>query len=105
MRFTDRLLGDAAGFMHVVMAAIGDRLGIWRDLAANGPATSEQLARGMGLSERHVREWLRAMAAAQYLDYDQATRRYSLRDEHAEVLTSASAALPQLLVGYARPYD
>jgi len=105
MRFSDRLLGDAAGFMHVVMAAIGDRLGIWHDLAAHGPATSVQLARSMGLSERHLREWLTAMAAAEYLDYDATTCAYALRPEHAEVMTSATAALPQLLVSFLKPYE
>ena len=104
-RFTDRLLGDAAGFVHVVMAAIGDRLGIWKDLATNGPATSVQLARGMGLSERHLREWLHAMAAAQYLDYDATTHKFALRDQHASVLTASWAALPQLLVSYLKPYE
>jgi 2-polyprenyl-3-methyl-5-hydroxy-6-metoxy-1,4-benzoquinol methylase len=104
-RFTDRLLEDAAGFIHVVMAALGDRLGLWRDLAAYGPATSTELARCNGMSERHVREWLAAMAAAQYLDHDPATQRYTLRADRAEVLTSSHGALPQLLVSYLKPYE
>jgi 2-polyprenyl-3-methyl-5-hydroxy-6-metoxy-1,4-benzoquinol methylase len=104
-RFTDRLLGDAGAFVHVVMAAIGDRLGIWRDFAARGPATSMQLARRMGLSERHVREWLAAMASAQYLDYDAGSRCYSLRGDHAAVLGGPLGALPEVLVSYLRPYE
>jgi 2-polyprenyl-3-methyl-5-hydroxy-6-metoxy-1,4-benzoquinol methylase len=104
MSFTDRLLGDAASFVHVVMAAIGDRLGIWRDLAAQGPATSMQLARRMGLSERHVREWLSAMASANYLDYDAVSHSYALRGDYADVL-APFGALPDLLVSYLRPYD
>ena len=57
MSFTDRLLGDSAGFVQVVMAAMGDRLGLWHDLAAHGPATSIQLARRMGhLPKRNRRE-------------------------------------------------
>jgi SAM-dependent methyltransferase len=108
--FTDRLLGDAAGFVQVVMASIGDRLGIWRDLAQSGPATSKQLARRMGLSERHVREWLSAMAAAYYLDYDATTAKFALPPERASVLADEGGALflggmQQLLVSYLKPYD
>jgi SAM-dependent methyltransferase len=110
MSFTDRLLGDSAGFVQVVMAAMGDRLGLWHDLATHGPATSVQLARRMGLSERHVREWLAAMAAAHYLDYDDASRTYSLDAERAAVLAEAGGrdflgGLAQLLVSYAKPYE
>ena len=42
--FIERVLGDSAAFTQIAMAALGDRLGIWKDLAANGPATSTQLA-------------------------------------------------------------
>jgi hypothetical protein len=103
--FTDRLLGDAAGFMHVVMVAIGDRLGIWNHLADRGAATSLQIARAMGLSERHVREWLHAMAAAQYLELDPATNKFSLATDSAAVLTSSVGALPSLFVSYLKPYE
>ncbi|HEY5946307.1 MAG TPA: class I SAM-dependent methyltransferase [Kofleriaceae bacterium] len=107
---TNRLLADAAGFVQIVMAALGDRLGLWRDLAANGPATSLQLARRVGLSERHVREWLAAMAAADYLAYDAATGVYTLRDDYARALAEEGGAqflggLMQLLVSYTAPYE
>src|SRR5512139_916914 len=109
-RFTDRLLGDAAGFVHVVMAAMGDRLGIWHDLAEHGPATSTQLARRMGLSERHVREWLAAMAAAHYVEHDETTHVYWLPAAQAAVLADERGpeflgGLVELLVSYMRPYD
>ncbi len=104
MGLADRVLGDAAGFVHVVMIAIGDRLGLWHELAAHGPATSVRLARRLNLSERHVREWLAAMAAAGYVaSHDRDS--FALPDEHASVLTSARAALAPLLVSFAQPYE
>lgn len=110
MSFIERVLADSSAFVTVTMAAIGDRLGIWKDLAANGAATSTQLARRMGLSERHIREWLAAMAAAGYLAYESATRRFSLHAEHASVLADEAGpqfigGVPDLLVSYLRPYD
>ncbi|HUS31612.1 MAG TPA: class I SAM-dependent methyltransferase [Kofleriaceae bacterium] len=108
--FIDRILGDSAAFTQIAMAALGDRLGLWKDLAANGPATSTQLARRMGLSERHVREWLAAMAAASYLAYDTTTAQFALGSEHAAVLADEGGpmflgGIPDLLVSYMKPYD
>ena len=108
--FIERVLGDSAAFTQIAMAALGDRLGIWKDLAANGPATSTQLARRMGLSERHVREWLASMAAADYLAYDRTTAQFSLAADRAAVLADEGGpmflgGIPELLVSYLKPYE
>jgi SAM-dependent methyltransferase len=108
--FIERVLTDSSAFVTITMAALGDRLGLWKDLAANGPATSVRLARRTGLSERHVREWLAAMAAAGYLAYEPSTRQFSLDHEHANVLAdeggpSFLGGIPDLLVSYLRPYE
>jgi SAM-dependent methyltransferase len=108
--FSRRLVDDAAAMMQVVMASIGDRLGIWKDLAAHGPATSSELARRMGLSERHVREWLAAMTAASYLAYEPATKRFELPPGHVPALADETSAqflggMHQLLVAYLKPFD
>ncbi len=110
MTFIERVLGDSAAFTQIAMAALGDRLGIWKDLAAHGPATSTQLARRMGLSERHVREWLASMAAADYLSYDAATATFSLAPDRAAVLADEGGPMflggvPELLVSYLKPYE
>jgi 2-polyprenyl-3-methyl-5-hydroxy-6-metoxy-1,4-benzoquinol methylase len=84
--FAERVLGDYAGANAFFMAGIGDRLGLFKELAANGPATSDELAIRTRLQERYVREWLGGMAAAGYLDYDPATGRFALPADHAPVL-------------------
>src|SRR5579864_2624505 len=76
--FTGRVLTDTAAAATVVMAALGDRLGLFRQLADAGPATSGELAGRAGLSERYVREWLAGMRAAGYLEFDDADERFSL---------------------------
>src|SRR5215468_9275417 len=43
-QFTGRVLTDTAAAATVVMAALGDRLGLFRQLAQAGPATSGELA-------------------------------------------------------------
>src|ERR1700752_652186 len=86
--FTGRVLTDTAAAATVVMAALGDRLGLFRQLAQAGPATSGELAGRAGLSERYVREWLGGMFAAGYLSYDEAQQRYALPAEHVPALAT-----------------
>jgi 2-polyprenyl-3-methyl-5-hydroxy-6-metoxy-1,4-benzoquinol methylase len=84
--FAGRVVGDASAFMVSALAALGDRLGLFKALAASGPVTSDELAARAGVSERYVREWLGGMAAAGYLGYDPASGRFTLPPEHAPVL-------------------
>jgi hypothetical protein len=84
--FQGKALGDLAGWSAIVMSALGDRLGLFRNLAERGPATSRELSARAGISERYTREWLAALACAGYLAYDPGSRRFSLPAEHAPVL-------------------
>ena len=59
-----------SGTMTTLLAAIGDRLGLFKNLAEQGPATSAELASRTKLNERYLREWLGGMATAGYLNYD-----------------------------------
>ena len=45
-----------------------------------------------GCNERYVREWLGAMAAGRFVEYDAASRTYVLPAEHAASLTRAAGA-------------
>jgi SAM-dependent methyltransferase len=84
--FAGKVLGDTTGLMTTTMASIGDRLGLFKDLAAHGPATSGELAERSAVNERYVREWLSAMASAGYLTYEPVSGRFTLPPEHAPVL-------------------
>ena len=84
--FAGKVLGDTSGSLLTVLAIIGDRLGLFKDLSEKGPATSEELARRAGIQERYGREWLGGMASGGYLTYDASTRRFTLPPEHVPVL-------------------
>jgi hypothetical protein len=84
--FLGQVFGDLTGLTNTVLASIGDRLGLFKDLAANGPATSQALAARTGVDERYAREWLRGMASASYLTYDADSGRFTLPPEHALTL-------------------
>ena len=86
--FVQKVLGDTSATMTTLLASIGDRLGLFKDLAANGPATSAEVARRTGTNERYVREWLGGMTTAGYVEYDVPSRRFSLPAEHAAALAA-----------------
>jgi SAM-dependent methyltransferase len=70
---------------------LGERLGLYRELAERGPATSAELAARAGIAERYAREWLEQQAVAGFLAVEDerapaADRRYSLPPEHVGAL-------------------
>jgi SAM-dependent methyltransferase len=83
--FAQRVLGDATATLTVLIAALGDRLGLFRALAAR-PATPDELAAAAGVVPRYAREWLAAMAAAGYLTYEPEADRFTLPPAHLPVL-------------------
>src|SRR5206468_7285430 len=83
--FLGKVLSDTSGLTTTIMASIGDRLGLFKQLA-HGPATSAQLATRAAINERYAREWLGAMASAGYVEYDPASERFTLPAEHMPVL-------------------
>src|SRR5262249_25619297 len=91
--FVHKVLGDTSAAMTTTLAALGDRLGLFKDLAANGPATSVELATRTGIHERYAREWLGGMASAGYLAYDPASPRFTLPAEPAPALAQEKGSV------------
>jgi 2-polyprenyl-3-methyl-5-hydroxy-6-metoxy-1,4-benzoquinol methylase len=88
-----RVVGDMAASFSMALGHIGDRLGLFRAMKGAGPLTSAQLAAKTRLNERYVREWLKAMVAAEYLDYDPASGRYVMTPEQAYVLADDTSPM------------
>jgi SAM-dependent methyltransferase len=95
--FMGKLIGDFGGTMATMMAAIGERLGLFKDLAERGPATSAELAERARIDGRYALEWLRAMASAGYVAYDAESDRFALPPEQA--LAFATEASPVFVGG------
>ncbi len=64
---------------------LGDKLGLFKSLAASGPMNSTELADETNTAERYVREWLSAQAASGYVTYDAAANSFSMTPEQAAV--------------------
>jgi 2-polyprenyl-3-methyl-5-hydroxy-6-metoxy-1,4-benzoquinol methylase len=83
--FMGKAVCDFGAAVSVVLAHIGDKLGLYKAMA-NSPATSQELADRTGTTERYVREWLINQAAGGYVEYDPSTKKYTLPEEHALAL-------------------
>jgi SAM-dependent methyltransferase len=84
--FMGKLVGDLGASLSGVLIQLGDRLGLYKAMADGEPINSEDLAKRTKLSERYVREWLSAQAAAGYVTYDAAAKTFTLPPEQAMAL-------------------
>ena len=65
-----RAVVDFGATFSAPLVRIGDKLGLYKALAAAGPQTAAELAKRTGTAERYVREWLSCQAAGGYVSYD-----------------------------------
>ncbi|MFD7072841.1 class I SAM-dependent methyltransferase [Nocardioides sp. NPDC059952] len=116
----ERLFGSLLGTVEIVSVFMGDRLGWYRSLADEGPASAGELAGRTGTQVRYAREWLEQQAVAGLLvveaDGGPDDRRFAIPASTAEVMTDSSSlaylvpiarmfgavgpALPRLLEAY-----
>jgi 2-polyprenyl-3-methyl-5-hydroxy-6-metoxy-1,4-benzoquinol methylase len=107
-----RLFEATLGSFELLSVYLGDRLGLYAALRANGPSTAGELATAARIDPRYAREWLEQQAVASFLDVDSAdaapdVRRYSLPDGHAEVVlepddVALMAPMARFVVGAAQ---
>jgi SAM-dependent methyltransferase len=101
--FIGQFVNDLGAAVHTGMVVLGEKLGLYKALAAE-PQTSSELADKTKTDERYVREWLSSQAAGGYVTYDEKTNKFSLSEEQAFALANedSPAYLPgafQLALG------
>ena len=96
--FVMQAVGEVGAAVSAALVVTGDRLGLYRELAAAGPLTPGELAERTGTAERYVREWLNAQAAGGYVAYEADSGRYTLPPEQAVALTDEDS--PAYLPGF-----
>jgi 2-polyprenyl-3-methyl-5-hydroxy-6-metoxy-1,4-benzoquinol methylase len=84
--FMTRLLNDMGAAATGALVLIGDKLGLYKGLAAAGPLSPAELAARTETAERYVREWLAAQAAAGYVQYQPEAGTYAMTAEQALAL-------------------
>jgi 2-polyprenyl-3-methyl-5-hydroxy-6-metoxy-1,4-benzoquinol methylase len=81
--FLGTAIVDFGATFNAALVRIGDKLGLYKGLAAGGPQTAAELAKRTGTAERYVREWLSCQAAGGYVTYDPASAKFHLSEEQA----------------------
>jgi SAM-dependent methyltransferase len=84
--FVGQVVGELGATLNAALVVLGDELGLYAAMAGAGGLTPAELAERTGTNDRYIREWLNAQAAGGYVEYDPATRSYTLPPEHAVVL-------------------
>ncbi|HVS78068.1 MAG TPA: methyltransferase domain-containing protein [Steroidobacteraceae bacterium] len=92
-----RVITDFSGAMQAALVVLGDRLGLYRALAASRDRSPAELAAATGTAERYVQEWLNANAASGYVDYLPQSGRYRMSTEQAGAFADPSS--PAFAVG------
>jgi SAM-dependent methyltransferase len=105
---SERIFALSLAGAEAMSIYLGDRLGWYAALAADGPATPAELAQRTDTHERYAREWLEQQAVCGLLvAHEEADgRRFELAPGAAEALTDESSlaylgALPRLIVAAA----
>ena len=86
-QFLGKVIGDFGASLSSALVYIGQKLGLYKTMAAVGPTTPAELAQHTNTNARYVREWLINQAAGGYVEYDAESGRYSLSPEQAVALT------------------
>src|SRR6266849_2630294 len=86
-QFLGKVIGDFGASLSSALVYIGQKLGLYKTMAAVGPTTPAELAQHTNTNERYVREWLINQAAGGYVEYDAESGRYGLSPEQAAALT------------------
>ena len=95
-QFLGQFVNDLGATVHAGMVVIGERLGLYKALAAS-PLTPTELAAITRTDKRYVREWLASQAAGGYITYNAETHRFGMTEE--QVLTLANEDGPAYLPG------
>src|SRR5246127_2426389 len=94
--FIGQFVTDLGASVHAGMVVIGEKLGLYKALAAR-PMGSAELAAKTETDERYLREWLASQAAGGYVTYDEKSGKFSLSQEQA--FTLANEESPAYLPG------
>src|SRR5260370_29007458 len=86
--FIGQMLSDLGGASSIAMVRMGDAVGLYKTIQAQGPMTSMEPAKAAKVDERYLREWLSHQAASNYLSYDPATANFALPPEQAMVFAN-----------------
>ena len=95
--FLGKAVADASAAVTCAANRLGEKLGLYRAMAGEGPLNADEVAEKAGTHPRLTQEWLNNQAASGYVTYDPKLGTYELPAEHAVAL--ADEGSPALITG------
>ncbi|REK12423.1 MAG: class I SAM-dependent methyltransferase [Planctomycetota bacterium] len=92
-----KMVGDMGAAAIAPLVVVGDRLGLYRALADNGPLSAAALADHTDTTERYVREWCAAQASSGYIGYDAKNDTFDMTPEQQAVFSNPDS--PTYMIG------
>jgi SAM-dependent methyltransferase len=92
-----RMVGDLGSIATGALVVLGDRLGLFKAMQDGVGASAGELATRTGIHPRYAQEWLSALAAAGYVDYDAESDRFRLNAEQATIFADEDS--PAFMAG------
>ncbi len=89
--FLGKVVGDFGASLSSVLSYIGIKLGLYNAIADSNGLASAELALKTNTNERYIREWLVNQASGGYIEYDPATKIYSMTAEQKTALTDENS--------------
>ena len=93
-----KIMQDIASGALIPMMRIGDELGLFKNLHKFGPCTSDEFSNQIKMDKRYIREWLLALAAAKYVDYNTENEEFSLSAEQFSILGDEDSISDTLVI-------
>jgi SAM-dependent methyltransferase len=86
-----KMVSDMGAAAVAPLVVLGDKLGLYKALAASGPLTTTELAEHTKTTERYVREWCAAQAGSGYISFDPESGAFSMSPEQQAVFADGNS--------------
>ena len=92
-----KVMKDIAAGALIPIMMIGDELNLFEKLHKLGPISSKDFSKKIEMDHRYIREWLLAISASNYINYNSKEQKFYMTEEQFSVLADEESS--SLMIG------
>ena len=92
-----KVMKDIAAGALIPIMMIGDELNLFEKLYKLGPISSKDFSKKIEMDHRYIREWLLAISASNYINYNSKEQKFYMTEEQFSVLADEESS--SLMIG------
>ena len=92
-----KVMKDIAAGALIPIMMIGDELNLFEKLYKLGPISSKDFSKKIEMDHRYIREWLLAVSASNYINYNSKEQKFYMTEEQFSVLADEESS--SLMIG------